>query len=472
MDKPTLATRTGFADRYWWILLVILPGLWALFARPLLPLEETRAAGVAWEMWLRDDFLVPHMNGMPYSHKPPLLFWLIHFGWSIFGVNDWWPRLVGPLAGFAGAALTWRFAGELGPRDSRIRQLAVWLMAGALGWVFYGQMLMYDALLTTCALVALLGVWKAGSKESLSAWVLVACGLGLAILAKGPVALVHVLVPALLAPVWSGRVRQHPFAWYAKLSLAIVGGLAIAGAWAGLAALYGGDEYARAILLEQTSGRVVKSFAHERPWWVYLVFMPGLALPWILMPGSWRGLLRKDAGENRRFLLCWLLGCLFVLSLVSGKQPHYAVPELPALLLLIAGGLPARFSTKVIAVRATVSTLLLLAIASAVFWKFYPEFDMEPPARLTAMLQEKGVPVATRTSYKNQLAFPGRLTQPLPELDRSELAAWLQKNPGGVIITFREELPADTGLRVFKSFPYRRGKAEFWTLDGMAPKTE
>ena len=51
-------------------------GLWAvlvavaLFFRPILPVDETRYVGVAWEMWLRDDFLVPHLNGDPYSHKP------------------------------------------------------------------------------------------------------------------------------------------------------------------------------------------------------------------------------------------------------------------------------------------------------------------------------------------------------------------------------------------------------------------
>ena len=49
-------------------------GLWllilltALFTRPLLPVDETRYASVAWEMWSRGDFLVPYLNGEPYSH--------------------------------------------------------------------------------------------------------------------------------------------------------------------------------------------------------------------------------------------------------------------------------------------------------------------------------------------------------------------------------------------------------------------
>ncbi|HSH29228.1 MAG TPA: hypothetical protein VK971_04905, partial [Thiohalobacter sp.] len=68
-----------------------------LWLRPLLPVDETRYVAVAWEMWLRGDFLVPHLNGQAYHHKPPLLFWLIQAGWTLFGVSDWWPRLVAPL---------------------------------------------------------------------------------------------------------------------------------------------------------------------------------------------------------------------------------------------------------------------------------------------------------------------------------------------------------------------------------------
>src|SRR6185312_5505438 len=70
--------------------------LWAalvavgLAARPPLPVDETRYLGVAWEMWQRGDFLVPHINGIAYHHKPPLLFWLMQAGWAVFGVSEIW----------------------------------------------------------------------------------------------------------------------------------------------------------------------------------------------------------------------------------------------------------------------------------------------------------------------------------------------------------------------------------------------
>ena len=78
------------------LLLAVLSAL-ALFARPLTPIDETRYVSVAWEMWQRNEYLVLFKNGEPYSHKPPLLFWLYNLGWAVTGVNEWWPRLVSPL---------------------------------------------------------------------------------------------------------------------------------------------------------------------------------------------------------------------------------------------------------------------------------------------------------------------------------------------------------------------------------------
>ncbi len=48
--------------RVGWPLLLggaLLLALLQLWLRPLMPVDETRYLGVAWEMWRRGDFLVP-----------------------------------------------------------------------------------------------------------------------------------------------------------------------------------------------------------------------------------------------------------------------------------------------------------------------------------------------------------------------------------------------------------------------------
>ena len=68
--------RLADDGRLWWLAL-ILPV--ALFL-PALPIDETRYLAVAWEMRLHLDFLVPHLNGAPYSKN-----WLRHE--DLFGGN-------------------------------------------------------------------------------------------------------------------------------------------------------------------------------------------------------------------------------------------------------------------------------------------------------------------------------------------------------------------------------------------------
>lgn len=72
-------------------LLLLLPIVWLL--QPV-PIDETRYLAVAWEMRQTGEFLVPHLNGATYAHKPPLLFWLINLGWLLTGVHAWTARVM------------------------------------------------------------------------------------------------------------------------------------------------------------------------------------------------------------------------------------------------------------------------------------------------------------------------------------------------------------------------------------------
>ena len=64
-------------------------------------------------------------------------------------------------------------------------------------------------------MLALLGVLGAASRAGLTGWLIAGIAMGLSILSKGPVVLVHVLPAALLAPWWSMRVRTRFVRWYA-----------------------------------------------------------------------------------------------------------------------------------------------------------------------------------------------------------------------------------------------------------------
>jgi 4-amino-4-deoxy-L-arabinose transferase-like glycosyltransferase len=315
-----------------WLLLV---GT-AVALRPIVPVDETRYVSVAWEMWVRGDFLVPHLNGVPYSDKPPLLFWLFHLGWWLFGVNDWWPRLVPALFGLANLGLTARLARRLWPDRPQAALAAPAVLLGFLLWSLFTTMVMFDMLVTFCVLLALLGLEEAWRRGGLRPWLQVGGALGLGILAKGPVVLVLPLAVALAAPWWGREDRTSGF--WPRLAGAAGLTAAIALAWALPAAAAGGSDYANALLVRQTEERMVYSHAHNHPWWWYFALLPLILYPYSfwppLWPPLWNALRRRAADPGLRFCLAWLVPALVVFSLISSKQPHYLLSLMPAFALI------------------------------------------------------------------------------------------------------------------------------------------
>lgn len=317
-----------------WLLLTVV----ALWARPAIPIDETRYLSVAWEMWNNGQFLVPHSNGLPYSHKPPLLFWLINCGWWLMGVQEWSARLTAPLCGLAAIFLSRRLAGTLFSQLPEVRQATLFILCGMVFWAIYASLTMFDTLLTCIALVAYLIVYHAATGQSTLWWLRLGVTIGIGILAKGPIILVYVIPVALLAPWWSDRLSLPKWKWYSATVASLVVACLVALAWALPAAMAGGEEYGQAILFGQTAGRMVKSFAHQRPFYWYLALLPLLLFPWSCWLPVWRGVLRSAIHGNNRFLLSILLPGLVILSLISGKQIHYLLPLLPIVAILLARG--------------------------------------------------------------------------------------------------------------------------------------
>ena len=430
----------------------------ALATRPLLPIDETRYASVAWEMWRNGDYLVPHLNGAPYSDKPPLLFWLITAGWRVLGPLDVWARLIGPVSGVASVALTMSLANRLWPERNDVRRLAPLILASTVMWWVYGTLLLFDTVLATCVLLAVIGLVDARHGRS-RGFAFVAIGIGLGILAKGPVVFIHVLPAMLLVSWWDVRRNEsnespEPARWTGwRWSLATIGttlaGIAIALAWAIPAAMAGGSAYGRAIFIGQTAGRVVNSFAHRRPAWWYVPNLLWMLLPWAAWPLLWRSL--KAARPRHRLAgdpglrLCAVIAvsALIVFSLVSGKQVHYLLPEVPFVALAIARlvGDSAETTTDERTVpRVSCMALGAFALMAVVSLAASPyirdRYDLRPVAAQLSAVERAGGPVAHEGRYSGQYTFLGRLHRPVAEVPADSVASWLISHPNGRIVTY------------------------------------
>lgn len=312
------------------------------FARPLFPVDETRYLTVAWEMHQSGNWILPTLNHEAYHHKPPVLFWAINLLWSVFGVSQQAAMVVPYLCAFALLLGTARLSTRLFPNAPEAPLLTVGLFAGSLPFVIYSNLIMFDLLLSVWVIFAITAIWDyIMTRERKHIWVLGLC-IGLGLLSKGPVILLHFSTVVLLARYWAPAQARPLKAIILPMAKAILIGIAIALCWAIPAAIEGGKEFADKIFWGQTAGRMVNSFDHNRPVYWYLMFIPLFVLPWISSPAVWRGmkttLQQKTAPDSvnvPRFLGIWAIPVFCAFCLISGKQVHYLIPLLPSIILFL-----------------------------------------------------------------------------------------------------------------------------------------
>lgn len=499
-------------------------GLLALVAvtallRPIIPVDETRYLGVAWEMWNRGDFLVPFQNGAPYSQKPPLLFWLIHAGWAVFGVNAWWPRLMPALFAAGCLLLIPRLARLLWPQRSEVAAMAPLILASFCLWTVFATAIMFDMMLAFFVLLGYVGLAHAWRTGKSGGFALFAIGLAGGLFSKGPVALLHLLPVALLAPLWATVGAPKWGRWYVGVLLGVLAGAAAILAWAVPAAISGGPAYSQAIFWGQTAGRVTRSFAHREPFWFFLPVLPLMLAPWSVWPPLWRGASKASLREPAvRFCLSGLVVAFIGFSIVSGKQAQYLLPEsalfavlfarwaasqraparrwdaaLPAAFIAIAGLAVAFASTRLpeplaatpaahyiiaggafallvglvlamLPVRdlfsqaariCAASVVALAGMLAAVTLAFRPAWDLAPAGARLRELQLQHVPLAHEDVYHGQFHFAGRLVAPIQPMTEEEIGGWLQQHPHGRAVVYYEHEPYAGPGRMEYSQPYR-----------------
>ncbi len=305
-----------------------------IYYRPLLIIDETRYIGVAWEMFDKHSFLVPFKNAEPYHHKPPFLFWLMNLNWLIFGVNEIAVRFIPLIFGFGSLILTYKIYLNLYDNDKKAAANAALILSSTLIFTFYTSLVMFDVILTFWVLLGVLGIIKAVKCGGKTPFVLIALSIGFGILTKGPVVLVHLLPIVIFAKIWAKEKADKRF--FLGFSGAFFAGVIIALLWAIPAGISGGQEYRDAIFWGQSANRMVKSFAHQRAFWWYLPILPFLLFPWFFFKSFWQEAINAKIDNSVKLLLVWFVSVVFIFSLISGKQIHYLIPEMPAFAMLVS----------------------------------------------------------------------------------------------------------------------------------------
>ncbi|MDF0731554.1 phospholipid carrier-dependent glycosyltransferase [Pseudomonas entomophila] len=348
----------------WGVLVAVLAlRLVGLGAYPLMDTSEARYGEMARKMLELGDWVTPMFTyELPFWGKPPLSFWTQAASMQWLGVSEFALRLPAWLIQVLSCLLIIHVArGE--------RSLAVGVLASiiysscTLGLVASGVVLT-DPTLGFGLLLAYVGFWCAMARNEPSAARLGFAGLGLGLLAKGPLVLVLFAAPALAWVAYRQQWRQLArLPWLSGVFIM----LALALPWYVLAEIktpgfldyFLVGEHWKRYVISEWSGDLYGN-AHAKPLgtiWLYLV---GALFPWsLLLPVLY--LRRKSAHGDAfdLFLWSWALTTPLFFSLAGNILWTYVLPALPAWALLLADSL---VRARSIAERPVVAIALALPV--------------------------------------------------------------------------------------------------------------
>jgi 4-amino-4-deoxy-L-arabinose transferase-like glycosyltransferase len=328
-------TRSTSVDNRWLILLLVLAALalgWDLGGGRLLDPDEGRNAEVAREMASTHDYIVPHLDSLPYLDKPVLYFAAAAAAMQLLGPRELAARLPAYLATLGTIALVvWFARRRYGADAGWLAGLALATMPMALA---YARTTIFDSTLSLCTTAAVIAF---AEDRAVLAWAAIGAGG----LTKGPIAILIPLAVVVPHALLTGRPLRSLVPWRGVLVFAVV-----AFPWF-LAVTARIPQFPYYAFVRETFQRfTTTSFHRTAPFWYYLPIIPIAAFPWIIpalsrlgggrLRWAWEARRVNDRARDALLLGCWMVGPLVFFTLNQSKLPQYVLPLMPAFALAAA----------------------------------------------------------------------------------------------------------------------------------------
>lgn len=297
---------------------------------PLFDPDEGRNAEVAREMAETNDYVLPHLDGLPYLDKPIVYFAAAAAVIEVLGPTETAARLPAYFFTLATLVVVIRFAKRRWGSD------AAWLAALALATMplvlAYARTTIFDSALAFCTTLAILAFWD---ERPVLAW----AAIGLGAITKGPVAILVPLITLIPYALLTGRPVRRLVPLAGLLVFA-----AVALPWF-LAVSHRIPEFPHYVFVRETFERVTTTRFHRTaPFWYYLPILPVAAFPWTVPALArwknwrWAWLARRvnPQAQEAILLTCWVLGPLLFFTLNQSKLPQYVLPLMPPFALAAA----------------------------------------------------------------------------------------------------------------------------------------
>ena len=301
------------------------------------------------------DWITPKVNGILRFDKPPFYYWLMAIIYSIPG-NQSWDQL-GSLSARLPSALASLFlflilGNSILHYHKKSKYKSYLALVGSLGFalsplvIIWSRTAVSDSLLCGTVGISLLLFWRKfvenRGKNCILPWIF----LSLAILTKGPVAVVIVVLTLMI--FLSTQENWKELLYKVKPIQGILITLLISLPWYLIVFLKEGQTFLDSFfgyhnLQRYTS--VVNN--HSEPWWffIYIMIIGSMPFSVFLFHGIF-ATIREFITDGRKyfknhnslylFSLCWLFAILAFFSISATKLPSYWLPATPAAGILVA----------------------------------------------------------------------------------------------------------------------------------------
>ncbi len=340
--------------------------------------SEGNYAEIPREMLELGDWVIPHLNYVPYLEKPPLFYWLTAGAYKTFGPSVFTARLWSALPALLLVLSVFAFLTLLRARQDGL--IAALILATSIGMIAMARISYMDMLLCLCTAGAFMGfylaLWTQGRPKKI--WFLFSViALGLAVLTKG---LIGLLLPAMgiglylvLQKIWGSErnpsMTLKGFPWILGIFLF----LALVLPWHLAAGAKNPKFYWFYFINEHwlrfLGQRMPKDY-YGGPFYYQFLRTLLLFLPWSLFLPIvfWKRTKELLRDPLTGFLAAWFLAFLLFYSLSKAKANYYMMGAMPALAMLLGLSIQDTLSSRLSSKRLWLMGTALVSLASLAFY--------------------------------------------------------------------------------------------------------
>jgi 4-amino-4-deoxy-L-arabinose transferase-like glycosyltransferase len=310
------------------------------YSIPLMDKTEARYAEISRIMAETNDFITPQIDyNVPFWAKPPLSTWLSAISIKVFGENEFAVRFPYLILNILVLLLIGRYAKE--------KKLNFFIPAFVLltipEFLIHTGVVSTDTALAFCVTLVMISFWEAVKTTENHLWkYMFFIGLGLGMLAKGPIIFILTIPPIF---VWTVFFKEYKaiwkrFNWFFGILLFVI----IAAPWYYLAELKTpgfidyfivGEHFKRFFNSSWQGDKY--GFPKSQPMGMIWLFLIAFAIPWIFLviQKVWKKKLAILKDKWVLFLLLWLLWTPGFFTVSKSLIHPYIMPVMVPIALLI-----------------------------------------------------------------------------------------------------------------------------------------